>query len=85
MRNSRLPIILAALSIGTCLNFIGIALALKGVKVQATAGQMARERQCRLLPVSKKVYRDAFRRGVITKADLAAFTKGTAICTVEQK
>lgn len=70
---TRLPILLAVLSFGTCLNFVGIALALNGVSGQANAGQMARDRQCSIYPASLKVYQDAQHRNIITPAELAKF------------
>lgn len=72
-RRSRLPMFLAVLSIGTCLNFVGIAVALNGVTSQAQAGQAARNRSCLIYPTSLKVFTDAHEREVITAGELHRF------------
>jgi hypothetical protein len=73
-----LAIVLAALSLGTCLNFVGIAIALQGVSAQASAGAAARARQCRLLPISIKLFADAHQRGVLTDSDIRLVTAGAS-------
>jgi hypothetical protein len=70
---SRLALILAVLSMGTCLNFVGIAVALNGVTGQAQAGQAARDRSCLIYPTSLRIFEDAHHRHVITAQQLHLF------------
>lgn len=70
----RLPIFLVALALGIVVNFILLIPALNQLSDQASAGRDARDRSCKLLPASSKVYADAWERGVITESELELFT-----------
>jgi hypothetical protein len=59
--------------LGTCLSFAGLAYLQVQVAGKASKGDVARDRQTLVFPVSQKVYVDAYVRGVITAADLACF------------
>jgi hypothetical protein len=59
--------------------------ALEKTQQFATAGKAARARQCSLYGVGAKVYRDNLRRGVITAADLAKYTRLGPYCAAASK
>lgn len=60
---------LAALSVGTISNVVRQNAISARVQDQAAAGQAGLDRQCRLLPVGRKLYADALQRGKITTDD----------------
>lgn len=64
-----LAAILAILAMGTCVNFVLVGLSLHRVSGQARSGQLANQRQCRLFPVSRKLYAGGYRYGLITRAE----------------
>lgn len=57
------------LSVGTISNQFRINATNSRVSDQAESGQRALDRQCRLLPISRKVYAEMVDRGVITVAE----------------
>lgn len=60
-------------TIGTCMNFAGLGVAIYLIRGQAHQGDLARKRQQAVYPVSMKLYEDAARRGVISRKDLECF------------
>lgn len=73
--------VLAGLGLGTVSN----VLRLNGVNAkfaaQARNGQAGLNRQCRLVPVSKKIYADELARGKITADDFAlVVSTAAAVC-----
>lgn len=79
VRGKTLPwmsIWLGGMSVGTCVSIIGLFFAFGDIGEQASAGQQAKDRQCRTYPISAKVYTDAQQRNVITADDLTTFTAG---------
>lgn len=62
-------VVLALLGAGTISNVIRLNATSARVRDQAAAGQAGLDRQCRLFPVSKKIYADALDRGKITAGD----------------
>lgn len=76
-----LVIAMALLAIGTVSNQLKINAANNTLRRQAENGQRALNRQCALLPVSKKIYADALDRRVISADDLAAIlSTAAAVC-----
>jgi hypothetical protein len=64
-----LAFVLAALSLGTCMNLVLVGRALERIGVQARGGAAANERQCRLFPISRKLYEGGARYGLLTRRD----------------
>jgi hypothetical protein len=64
-----LVMFLALLGVGTVNNQLRINKANETLSTQAQAGQRALTRQCKLLPVGRKLYTAALERGEITAAD----------------
>ncbi len=62
---------LALLGAGTINNQLRINDANTRLARQAADGARALDRQCRIRPVSKKLYADAFERGVVSADDVA--------------
>lgn len=60
-------------AIATPLNFLGLAIVLHGTGVQAHEGQKARDTQCRVFPVSVKLYAAAAKYKLISPADLRTY------------
>jgi hypothetical protein len=67
----RITMVLAA---GTIMCLVGLGYLNTRVSDQAHDGAVALARSCKLASVSKKVYIDNLRRGVITADDYALFT-----------
>lgn len=62
-------VLMALLSVGTISGQVRINSTNARIAAQADAGARGLVRQCRLLPVGKKLYGDALERGKITPAD----------------
>lgn len=62
-------LVLALLGAGTISNVVRLNATSARVRDQAAAGQAGLDRQCRLLPVGRKLYADALQRGKITTDD----------------
>lgn len=68
-----LALVLAALSVGTCLNLVLVGRALQRVGDQARGGAAANERQCALFPISRKLYAGGARYGLLTQRDYRTY------------
>lgn len=66
-----LVLAMALLAVGTISNQVRINTANTKLRAQAENGQKSLNRQCRVLPISLKLYADALQRGKITVADYA--------------
>lgn len=64
---------LAMLAAGTTINFILIGGALGTLSSQAEDGKRARATQCRVFPISTRVYEAAHRYGLISAKDLETY------------
>lgn len=73
-----LVIAMALLAVGTISNQLRINTANSRLRAQALNGQRALNRQCALLPVSKKLFADAVQRDVISAEDFAAIVSTAA-------
>ena len=73
LREYWLPIFLALLALGITVNFVLLVPALKQLKGQARDGEVDRDRQCLLYPISLKLYEGAYEYGIISQADLDKF------------
>ena len=75
-----LVLFLGLLGVGTISNQLRINKANAALAEQAAAGERGLNRQCQLLPVGKKIYKDALERRVITVGnyDLVVSTAETA-------
>lgn len=62
-------VILGLLGIGTVSNVLRLNATSEKIRAQAESGQAALDRQCKLLPVGRKLYTDALKRGVISGDD----------------
>jgi hypothetical protein len=69
------PALAVALTIAIVILFILLIPALGTLSDQAKAGDQAKQRQCSTAPAAAKVYRDAYQRRVINRADLAEFVR----------
>lgn len=63
--------VLVVLAAGTITNTLRQNEANARFQANAEAGQRGLDRQCSIRPVSRKLYADAFRRGVLTSEDVA--------------
>lgn len=70
-----LPGLVVALAIGTSLNFWLLIPALSKLKEQSEEGKKARVTQCRVFPISIKVYTAAVRYELISQQDLQTYKR----------
>jgi hypothetical protein len=65
--------VLVLLLAGTLVNYVLIARAVSDIRDQAAEGQRARTTQCRVFPISIKLYEAAAKYHLITARDLATY------------
>lgn len=73
MRGWAYPVLMAAMAVGIVIEAAFLIPVVQQQAKDAKAGVAARERQQKVFPVSCKLYVDAKRRGVISRADLEVF------------
>lgn len=65
--------IIAFCSIGTCISLIGFAVLQVQLRGKANRGDIARDVQLAKQPAGCKIAQDAYRRGVISRRELAPY------------
>lgn len=72
-------VVLGLLGVGTVSNVVRLNATSARVSEQAANGQAALDRQCRLLPVGRKLYAGALKRQEITAADYKLVVSTAAV------
>lgn len=81
-----LVVVLAGLGLGTITNQLKINDANARLAAQAMNGQRSLNRTCQLLPVSRKIYTDALKRGVVNADDYdLVLSTATRVCAGASK